>query len=345
VSGATAQRSGSGSRRLTVARALLLGALLALVVVAAGCAGNQPDIFRPGGSAGHEIKTLSYQIFAILAVVLVVVWALLTFVIIKYRRRPESEVSQTRGNLKIEIVWTLIPALIVIVLFLLTVRTTEQIAMPDPGAQFTTVGHQWWWEFDFPQQGFKTANEVYVAVGRTASIDVESVDVIHSFWVPQMGGKVDMIPGHVNHIHFVPLTEGKYLGECSEFCGVQHGRMRFLFVVVSPAAYSAWVHNQEKPAAQPTGAEAIAGGKLIQTIACGSCHTIRGTPLKGTFGPDLTHFGSRSGIAAYTLPNTPQNLLAWLQDPQAVKPLCAMPTIPLPLLQQQQLVAYLEELK
>src|SRR5665647_3283373 len=191
---ATAQGSRSGSRRRTVARALVLGALLALVVVAAGCAGGQPDIFRPGGSAGHEIKTLSYQIFGILAGVLVTVWALLTFVVIKYRRRPEAEASQTHGNLTIEIVWTLIPAIIVTVLLVLTVRTTEQIAIPAPGAQFTAVGHQWWWEFDFPAQGFKTANEVYVAAGRTTSIDVESVDVIHSFWVPQMGGKVDMIP-------------------------------------------------------------------------------------------------------------------------------------------------------
>jgi cytochrome c oxidase subunit 2 len=345
VSRVTVRRSASGSRRRGASRALLLGALLALVVVAAGCAGGQPDIFRPGGSAGQEIKTLSIQIFAILAIVLVVVWALLAFVIIKYRRRPEADVSQTRGNLTIEIVWTLIPAIIVTVLFVLTVQATRQLAMPDPGAQFTTVGHRWWWEFDFPDQGFKTANEVYVAVGRPTSIDVESVDVIHSFWVPQMGGKVDMIPGHVNHIRFVPLKEGKYLGECSEFCGAQHGKMRFLFVVVSPEEYSAWAHDQAQPAAQPAGAEAVAGGELIQTIACGSCHTIRGTSLKGTFGPDLTHFGSRSGIAAYTLPNTSQNLLAWLQDPQAIKPECTMPTIPLPLREQQQLVAYLEELK
>ncbi len=345
MSRVTVRRSGSGSRRRGAARALLLGALVALVLVAAGCAEGAPDIFRPGGSAGEEIKTLSIQIFAILAVVLAVVWGLLAFVIIKYRRRPEAEVSQTRGNLTIEIVWTLIPAVIITVLLVLTVQTTRQIDLPDRGAQFTAVGHRWWWEFDFPDQGFKTANEVYVAAGRQTSIDVESVDVIHSFWVPQMGGKVDMIPGRVNHIRFVPLREGEYLGECSEFCGEQHGKMRFLFVVVSAEEYSAWVHRQAEPAAQPTGAEAVAGGKLIQTIACGSCHTIRGTPAKGTFGPDLTHFGSRRGIAAYSLPNTPQNLLAWLQDPQAIKPECLMPTIPLPLREQQQLVAYLEELK
>ena len=345
MSGATVQRSWSGSRRRLAARALLLGAFLALVVVAAGCAEGQPNVLRPGGSGGEKILTLTLQIVSILSAVLLTVWILLAIVIIKGRRRPESEASQTRGNLGIEILWTAIPAVIVAVLLILTVRTTLQIALPDPGAQFTSVGHQWWWEFDFRTEGFKTANEVYVAVGRTTSIDVESVDVIHSFWVPQMGGKVDMIPGRVNHIHFVPLREGRYLGECSEFCGQQHGKMRFLFVVVSPEKYSAWAHHQAKPAAQPTGAEAVAGGKLIQTISCGSCHTIRGTPMKGTFGPDLTHFGSRSGIAAYTLPNTPENLLAWLVDPQAIKPECTMPTVPLPLPQQQQLVAYLEELK
>jgi cytochrome c oxidase subunit 2 len=234
---------------------------------------------------------------------------------------------------------------IVTVLFILTVQTTEQIAMPDPGAQFTAVGHQWWWEFDFGDLGFKTANEVYVAAGRPTSIDVESTDVIHSFWVPQMGGKVDMIPGRTNHIHFVPLTEGRYLGECSEFCGVQHGRMRFLFVVVSPEDYTRWVEGQQRPAARPQAPAAVAGEKVITSVGCGSCHAIRGTSLKGTFGPDLTHFGSRGGIAAYTLRNTPENLLRWLQDPQAVKPECLMPRVPLPQQQYQELVAYLEELK
>jgi cytochrome c oxidase subunit 2 len=184
-----------------------------------------------------------------------------------------------------------------------------------------------------------------VAQGRPVSIDVLSADVIHSFWVPQMGGKIDMIPGHVNRIHFIPLNEGSYLGECAEFCGVQHGRMRFLFNVVSAEEYSAWVANQQKPAREPTGAAAVAGKQVISSVGCGSCHAIRGTSLKGTFGPDLTHFGSRGGIAAYTLKNTPENLLRWIQDPQAVKPECKMPRVPLPLQQQQQLVAYLEELK
>jgi cytochrome c oxidase subunit 2 len=322
-----------------LAAALAVGAALVL----AGC--ESPSILRAEGSAGSEIVTLAIWIFAILAFVLLTVWGLLVFVIVRGRRRPESEASQTKGNLRIEIVWTAIPAVIVTVLFILTVYTTEQIALPDRGAQFTAVGRQWWWDFQFKELGFKAPNEVYVVRGRTASIDVESADVIHSFWVPQMGGKVDMIPGHVNHIRFVPLTDGTYLGECSEFCGAQHGRMRFLFVVVPPDEYSAWVERQQQPAVEPTGADAVAGKTVISSVGCGSCHAIRGTGLKGNFGPDLTHFGSRGGIAAYTLRNTPENLLRWIQDPQAVKPESNMPNVPLPLQQQKELVAYLEELQ
>jgi cytochrome c oxidase subunit II len=312
-------------------------------LVLAGC--ESPSILRSGGSAAQEIVQLAIWVFGVLAIVLLSVWGILAYVVLTGRRRPEEEASQTKGNLKIEIVWTAIPAVIVTVLFILTVVYTERITMPDPGTQFTAIGRQWWWDFDFKDLGFKSPNEVYVAQERPVSIDILSADVIHSFWVPQMGGKIDMIPGHVNHIHFIPLTAGTYLGECAEFCGVQHGRMRFQFVVVSPEEYSAWVANQQKPAREPTGAEAVAGKQVIGSVGCGSCHAIRGTSLKGTFGPDLTHFGSRGGIAAYTLRNTPENLLKWIQDPQAVKPECKMPNVPLPLQQQQQLVAYLEELK
>lgn len=342
MAGASHERS-RRPRPRTTAAAFATAALVAAALLLSGC--ESPSILRSEGSAGDEIVTLAFWIFAILAVVLLTVWALLVFVVIRGRKRPESEASQTRGNLKIEIVWTAIPAVIVTILFILTVQTTEQIAMPDPGAQFTAVGRQWWWDFQFEKLGFKSPNEVYVVKDRPTSIDVRSADVIHSFWVPQMGGKVDMIPGHTNHIRFIPLTAGEYLGECSEFCGVQHGRMRFLFVVVPAEEYAAWVERQQRPAARPRGADAVAGGKVIASVGCGSCHAIRGTTLRGTFGPDLTHFGSRGGIAAYTLRNTPDNLLRWIRDPQAVKPDCAMPNVPLPLQQQKEIAAYLEELK
>ena len=324
---------------------MLAAGALGVSALVAGCASESPDIFRSGGSAGKEIRDLAVQIFLILSLVLATVWALLAIVIFRFRGRSEAEVSETRGNLKIEIVWTLIPTVIVIVLFILTVRTTQQIGLPDTGAQFTVTGYQWWWEFDFPDEGFVTANEVHVPVGRQVSADVVSEDVIHSFWVPQMAGKVDMIPGHVNHTTFIPLEEGRYLGECSEFCGAQHGKMRFLFVVESPEEFSAWVRRQQEPAAAPQGAAAEAGAEVFASVGCGGCHRVRGTGLEGTFGPDLTHFGSRGGIAAWALTNTPGNLLTWLQDPQAVKPEAQMPRVVLPLVQQKQLVAYLEGLQ
>jgi len=320
--------------------------LLALAgMVLAGCGESSPTILRPGGSAAEDIKRLAMEIFAILSIVLLAVWTLLAIVIIRYRHRPEAMASQTEGNFAIEVIWTLIPTVIVIVLFVLTIRTTHQLALADRGASFTAVGHQWWWEFDFEHEGFKTANEVHVPVDQVVSIDIVSSDVIHSFWVPQMGGKVDMIPGRVNHDRFLPVEEGTYLGECAEFCGADHGTMRFLFVVESPEEFSAWVANQRRPAAEPTTPAAIAGARVIATVGCSGCHTIRGTTLGGIVGPDLTHFGSRGGIAAYTLPNTPANLKKWLTDPQAVKPECHMPRTPLPGAQIDELVAYLEGLK
>jgi cytochrome c oxidase subunit II len=172
-----------------------------------------------------------------------------------------------------------------------------------------------------------------------------SADVIHSYWVPQMGGKIDMIPGHPNSYTFLPLERGTFIGECSEYCGHQHANMRFLLIAESPADFSAWFANQQRPARKPTTALGQAGAKLIATQPCVGCHTIRGTSLRGKIGPDLTHFGSRRGIAAETLPNTTANLRRWIHDPQAVKPGNKMPKVPLTDRQLSEITAYLEELR
>ena len=246
----------------------------------------------------------------------------------------------------IEIVWTAIPAIIVAVLFFLTIRTTGQLAIPaSTQVHYAATGHQWWWEFEFAGGIFRTANEIDLPVDKTVSADLLSVDVIHSYWVPQLGGKVDMIPGHVNRIAFVPTREGRFLGECSEYCGHQHAHMRFLVSVVSSQEFDKWFANQQLPARAPTGAQAIAGAEFIKTMACGGCHTIRGTGLAGVKGPDLTHIGSRTSLAAVTLPNTPENMTRWIADPQAVKPETLMPRIGMPPDKLAQIVAYLEELK
>ncbi len=182
-------------------------------------------------------------------------------------------------------------------------------------------------------------------MGRAVAADLLSADVIHSFWVPQMGGKVDLIPGHVNKVTFVPIQNGRFLGECSEFCGQQHANMRFLVIVEPSAQFADWFANQVKPAAAPAGPQATAGAAAISTLTCGGCHTIRGTSLHGTYGPDLTHLASRTTIAAVTLSNTPANLYRWIQDPQAVKPGTYMPVIPIPGQTLDQIVAYLSELR
>jgi cytochrome c oxidase subunit II len=342
-------RTRSGGVRLAVRGLLLIAPWLSVLAVAAtaGAAGtpNPPNVFNTGGAGAEQIRRLAFEVFGILSIVLLTVWIVLAFVIIRYRRRPESEASQTEGDLRLEILWTVIPLIIVSVILALTLRTTEQLINPDPTVHITSVGHQWWWEFDFGPQHFKTANEIDVPVGQTLAVRLLSADVIHGFWVPQLGGKTQMIPGSVNHTSLTPVALGKYRGECANFCGVQHAHMDFVMNVVTPAEYVAWLAHQEAPAATATGTAAVAGARLMPTIACGGCHTVRGTTMHGTFGPDLTHFGSRGGIGAYVVSNTPANLLKWIQNPQAVKPRCVMPQIPLPLLQQRELVAYLEELQ
>jgi cytochrome c oxidase subunit II len=333
-------------RRATLLAGPVLLLLLLLVVLLVGCAKDAPNILRPESPGGSDIKTLTIQILAILSGVAITVWVILTIVVIRYRRRPESQVRQTHGNLTIEIIWTAIPAVIVAVLFFLTIRTTGELAIPaSTQVHFAATGHQWWWEFEFAGATFKTANEIHLPVEQTVSADLLSTDVIHSYWVPQMGGKVDMIPGHINRIAFMPTTIGTFLGECSEYCGHQHANMRFLVFVEPSADFARWFANQQLPARKPTGTEAVAGAQVIATMACGGCHTIRGTSLAGEKAPDLTHFGGRTSLAAVTLPNTPENLTRWLTNPQAVKPESLMPRISMPADRIAQLVAYLEELK
>jgi len=315
------------------------------MLLIAGCGKQTPTMFSSASSSAKDISTLTYTLFGILAVILIVVWVWLFLAIKRFRKRPESEASQIRGSRTGEIVWTVIPLIIVGVLFYLTLHTTNQILGQRSSAAVTVTGHQWWWEFSYPQGGFKTADELHLPVDVGTSASILSADVMHGFWIPQLGGKVDAIPGHVTKTTVTPTATGTYIGECSEFCGMEHHDMRFLVVVQSAQDYAAWYANQQTPAAPPSGALAQAGAKLIASLQCSSCHMIRGTSVQGTICPDLTHFGSRLSIAGDTLTNTAQNLRVWLKDPQAVKPGTIMPTMQLSAGQLDELVAYLEGLK
>ncbi|MCL5943148.1 MAG: cytochrome c oxidase subunit II [Actinobacteria bacterium] len=303
------------------------------------------SVLRPESPGAAEIRSLAFTVLLISAGIFLVVEGLLLVSIIRFRKRPEAEAPQVRGDRRLEIVWTAIPAVIVVVLFLLTVDTMKDLDLPGKNVTVGVTGHQWWWEVRYPGADAVTANEIHVPVGRTVQVALESADVIHSFWAPQIGGKTDLIPGHVNRTSFLATTPGTYAGACAEFCGLQHAGMRFWLVVEEPGEFSAWLKHQAEPAAEPKTPAAAAGKELLLSLPCAGCHSVRGTAAQGTVGPDLTHLAGRLSLAAGTLPNTPQNLRRWLHDPQAVKPGNRMPTVPLTEEQLNQLTAYLEGLE
>jgi cytochrome c oxidase subunit 2 len=211
------------------------------------------------------------------------------------------------------------------------------------------TGRQWWWDIEYqnddPQQVFQTANEIHIPVGRPVTLDLEAGDVIHSFWVPNLMGKQDMIPGRKNFLTIQADKPGLYRGQCAEFCGLEHAHMAILVFAQSQQAFEAWRRRQLAPAQTPGAPERLAGRKIFLSHPCAACHAISGTDAGGRLGPDLTHFGGRATIAAGLFRNTAQELDTWLADPQSVKPGANMPKVELSRSERAQLVAYLEGLK
>jgi cytochrome c oxidase subunit 2 len=283
-----------------------------------------------------------------------VVGGLLAYSLIRFRRRPGDEAReppQVYGSNQIELAWTVVPVLIVVVLFLATVRYIFGIQglQPSPHAlEATIVGHQWWWEIRYPQLGITTANELHVPVSDPTHpipifLTLESADVIHSFWVPQLAGKMDVIPNKTNQVWIDPRTPGLYVGQCAEYCGLQHAGMLLRVIVQSQDEFAHWVETQQAPAHDDPGVRR--GRDLFQSVACINCHTVRGTTANGLFGPDLTHLMSRATLAAGLAKNTPETLRAWIDDPGNLKPGALMPAMKLSPAELDQLVAYLLTLR
>lgn len=331
----------------------------ATITTLAGCeaANSAPAaIFRPEAPGATAIHNLSLILLGMAAVVLVGVEVTLFLAILRFRNRPESSAVQTHGNLRLETGWTVATSLAVVVILVLTVKTmAEATAVPEespllasafPGdtLMMRVVGHQWWWTFEYPGLDIVTANEVYVPVGKAIKVQLEADDVIHSFWAPRLGGKVDTIPGTTNYTSFLAAQPGVYQGLCAEFCGDQHAHMSFRIAAVPSAEFSAWVRAQQAVAAPPA-TEAERAGAQAFVESCGSCHTVKGTEASGKLGPDLTHVASRTTLAGGTVENTPANLRAWLRDPQAVKRGNRMPGPDLDQATIEQLVAYLNTLR
>ncbi len=308
-----------------------------------------PSLFDPLSRPADEIYVLSLLVLGVCAAIFVVVGGLLAYAVVRFRQRPgdaDREPPQVYGSNQIELAWTVLPLLIVFVLFLVTTRTLIAIENAEPPAdalEVRVIGHQWWWEFRYPEQGVVTANELHVPAGRATFLTLESADVVHSFWVPQLNGKTDVIPNRVNRMWIEPREPGLYLGQCAEFCGTQHAKM-FLRVIAHPEAeFAAWVAAQTGEAVNDPAVRA--GRDIFQSVACVNCHRIGGTVGAGVFGPDLTHLMSRDTIAAGAAANTPEMLRAWIVNPDAIKPGALMPAMQLEPTDLDHLVAYLTTLK
>jgi cytochrome c oxidase subunit 2 len=335
---------------------LLAGALLAasLCFAAPSDPSPLPSIFDPRSTPTKSIYQLSHFVLAITGLIFAVVFALLTYAIVKFRRRPGDdarEPAQVYGSTQIELAWTVIPILIVVVLFLATARVIHSIQdapRPETAIDVVATGHQFWWEFRYPQLGVVTANELHIPVSEAAHptptfLTLLSTDTDHSFWVPQLAGKTDLIPNRVNHMWMDPYQTGIFLGQCAQYCGTQHAKMLLRVYVDSSQDFATWVRAQQQPALLDTNA--TAGRRVFESTACINCHAIAGTVADGRFGPDLTHLMSRQTIASGAAENTKANLRLWIQKPDAIKPGSLMPAMQLNDADVDALVDYLETLR
>jgi cytochrome c oxidase subunit II len=367
-----------GSNRLR--RLASYAFVAAFAIAAVSCNEAHPNTtLVPHSDFGREIDFLWDRLLLLGTIVFVLVEVVLVFIVIKYRRRENQPAPpQTHGSTKLEITWTLIPAVILVFIAVPTVRTvfiTQAQAAPG-SLNIEVTGHQWWWEFRYPEYGVTTANEIYLPVGRTVNFRLRSADVIHSFWTPQLGGKRDVVTNRTNYVWYTPdttIASSVWNGFCAEFCGASHANMRFRVFTVTPQQFESWVAGQKMPAHFGVGGPATSiastsgglppgyifprqqipdyavphstipsglkftpgltgnaqrGLQIFSGAACIGCHSIAGNPTAmGTTGPNLTHIGSRSTIAAGRFPNAAAYLALWIKNARAMKPEVIMPTL------------------
>jgi cytochrome c oxidase subunit 2 len=295
-------------------------------------------VFHPTTEYARTADSLFMLSLVLGVAVGIAVMGVMGYFLWKFRYQPGApEPKQIHGNTRLEVAWTLIPAVILACIAIPTVKAIfstqpDPSTLPNDTVTIEVIGKQWWWEFRYPQPNgdtVVTANEVHVPVGRTVHLVLKSDNVLHSFWVPQMGGKRDLITNRINHLVFKPEQAGVYFGQCAEFCGTSHSLMRMRMVAHAGHGFEQWLASEARPAVEPVaGDSAVALGKQMVTQgACAACHTIRGTSLKMHVGPDLTHFGRRRTMAAGIMDNNAEHLRRWLTDAPSVKPGSKMPAL------------------
>jgi len=312
------------------------------------------NIFAPVSTPAQSIFDLSRFVLMVTGAIFAVVFSLLTYAVTKFRKRVANdgrEPAQVYGSTQVELAWTVIPILIVVVLFLAAARVIASIqnaTRPSNALEVTVIGHQFWWEYRYPSRGVVTANELHIPVSDPAHptptfLTLLSADTDHSFWVPRLAGKTDLIPNHPNNMWVDPHETGLYLGQCAQYCGTQHAKMLLRVYVDSQEDFDRWIHEQSRPA--HIGAAASEGQRIFERTACINCHTIAGTPANGAFGPNLTHLMSRQTIASGADKNTLGTLIAWIYNPDLIKPGCKMPSMGLSTVQAAAVAEYLLTLR
>jgi cytochrome c oxidase subunit II len=323
--------------------------LILVAALAGGCAFDGPMSTLVAGS---DFNRSILSVYAIItwasAAIAALVFVVLGLVLFRYRERAPAPglPAQVRGHTGLELAWTIAPAVVLLIIAIPTIQVvfrTQSTATPSDALEVTVRGWQWWWEFRYPSLDVATANELHLPRGRRVVFSLEGPDVIHSFWVPQLGGKRDVVPGRQNRLSYTPDRVGEYWGQCAEFCGVSHANMGLRVIVEEPADFDRWVASQKVAPVEPDGA-AAEGKAIFARSACVGCHTIRGVSA-GALGPDLTHFGSRALFGAGLWPTTVDRVVAWLKDPPAMKPGSKMPNLHLTDAEARALAVYLTSLK
>src|SRR5580658_4202107 len=341
--------------------ALAAGLLTVFWLQAASAFGETADsslsptsIFAPASTPAQSIFDLSMFVLEVTAAIFIVVFVLLVYVVVKFRKRAVNngrEPAQVYGSTQLELAWTVVPILIVVTLFLAAARVIASIqnaARPSNAIEVTVIGHQFWWEYRYPSLKVVTANELHIPVSDPAHptptfLTLLSADTDHSFWVPRLAGKTDLIPNHPNSTWVDPHETGLFLGQCAQYCGTQHALMLLRVYVQSRDEFDRWVEQQSQPA--QIGGAISEGQKIFGRTACINCHAVDGIAANGRFGPDLTHLMSRETIASGAAPNTPANLRRWIQDPNTIKPGSKMPAMGLSDPDLDKVTQYLETLR
>jgi cytochrome c oxidase subunit 2 len=351
--------------QISAAYLRVLGFLICLAAPAFGQgAGSEypmrriADMFQPLSRPAEMIHVTAMLVLLISAIIFIVVTGMLIYIVVKYRR-PENddgnEPPQIYGSTNIELAWTVIPILITVVLVLVTSRTIGEIqnpTLPENALKVRVVGHQWWWEVHYPDLGIITANEIHIPISERdvskatpTHLTLQSADVIHSFWVPQLAGKTDVIPNKDNESWIDPFETGVYFGNCAEYCGTQHANMLLRVIVQTREGFEKWVAQQKAPTAPLQTPEEIEGHRIFFANSCVNCHKVSDSVAVGVFGPDLSKLMMRQTIGAGVAPLTRENLKSWVHDPQILKPGSYMPDMQLNEKEINAVVAYLETLK